>query len=66
MSALGRSTSVFVELVIFGSGCEPLLPPALIPWADICQLGWETLAVLTGKDTLGITFSWLERLHNVE
>lgn len=49
MSALGCSVSIFVVLVIFGSGCEPLLPPVLSPWQDFCQLGCETLASPVGN-----------------
>lgn len=66
MSALGCSTSVFVVLVILGSGCEPFLPPVLIPWPDMCQLGCDTLARPVGKETLGIAFSMLERWCGVE
>lgn len=66
MSALGCSTSIFVVLVIFGSGCEPLLPPVFIPWPDICQLGCEALAGPFGKEALGVTFSLLERWCDVE
>lgn len=57
MSALGCSMSIFVVLVIFGSGCEPLLPSVLMPWPDICQLGCDILARPVGKEALGITFS---------
>lgn len=53
--------SIFAVLVIFGSGCEPLLPPVLIPWPDICQLVCDALARPVGKEALGITFSMLER-----
>lgn len=66
MSALGCSASIFVVPVIFGSGCEPSLPPVLIPWPDICQLGCETLARPAGKEALGMTSSLLERRHGLE
>lgn len=66
MCASGRSASIFVVLVIFGSGCEPWLPPVLIPWPNSCQLGCETLAKPIGKEALGINFLLLETWHGVE
>lgn len=66
MSAIGSCTSIFVVPVIFGSGCQPLLPPVPIPWPDICQLEWETLASSTGKEALGIVSSSLESWHGRE
>lgn len=52
MSASGCNASILV-LVILGPGCEPSLPPVLIPWPGIHQLGCETLARPVGKEALG-------------
>lgn len=66
MSALGCGASIFVALVIFGSGCEPRLPPVRSPWPDVCQLGCDKLARSAGNEALGTHLSVLERWRGGE
>lgn len=66
MSTLGCGASIFVALVIFGSGCEPRLPPVHSPWPDVCQLGCDKLARSAGNEALGTHLSLLERWRGGE